>query len=94
MYPITVRGGMIVDRRRTELLRQIQELQFAAVELTLFMDIHPEQRQPLADYNRIAEHLRSLMDEYEKLYGPLMPFGQSTVENRWSWTDEPWPWQL
>lgn len=82
-----------MDPRRQELLRQIQELEFAAIELTLFMDIHPEQRQPVADYNQIVERLKQLKAEYERYYGPLMAFGESKVD-RWSWTDDPWPWEL
>lgn len=82
-----------MDAKRMELLRQIQELEFAAVELTLFMDIHPEQREPLAAYNQATERLQGLVKEYESLYGPLMAFGQS-ITQRWSWTDEPWPWEL
>lgn len=82
-----------MDRRRMELLRHIQELQFVATELTLFMDIHPEQREPLAQYNHVTQRLQSVVKEYERHYGPMMAFGQSTTE-RWSWTDEPWPWEL
>lgn len=82
-----------MDRKRMELLLQIQELEFVAVELTLFMDTHPEQRQPLADYNQVTERLQSLKQEYEKLYGPFMVFGERTTD-RWSWIDEPWPWEM
>lgn len=82
-----------MDARRMQLLQQIQELEFAAIDLTLFMDIHPEQKQPVADYNRITERLKQVKEEYERYYGPLMAFGESTVD-RWSWTDDPWPWEL
>ncbi|NLC37876.1 MAG: spore coat protein CotJB, partial [Clostridia bacterium] len=56
-------------------------------------DIHDDHRQPLAEYNRVAERLRALTTEYERNYGPLMPYGQSPVQ-RWAWTDEPWPWEM
>lgn len=82
-----------MDSRQWELLRQIQELQFVAVELTLYMDIHDDHRQPLMEYNQVTERLRALTMDYERRYGPLMPYGQSPVQ-RWAWVDEPWPWEM
>lgn len=82
-----------MDRRRQELLR-IMELEFAAVELTLFLDTHPEEQRALADYNAITQELIRAKAAYESRYGPLMPFGQAVSEGTWRWIEEPWPWEL
>lgn len=82
-----------VDRR--ELLRRIQELEFVAVDLNLYLDTHPNETAPLEHFNRVACELREAKKEYEKCYGPLLNFGFSeNAGNRWLWIDEPWPWDM
>lgn len=76
------------------LLRQIMELQFTAIELNLFLDTHPESQEALRDYNRVSERLLALMADYERQYGPLLPFSAQTDKERWQWIEEPWPWEI
>ncbi len=83
-----------MDRRRRELLLRIMELEFAAIDLNLFLDTHPGDQRALADYNAIAQELSRARAAYESLYGPLMPFGQAVSEGTWRWIEEPWPWEV
>ena len=78
---------------RRELLKKIQELEFAAVELNLYLDNHPECQRALADYNRFTEKLINLKNAYEARYGPLTHFGNTPSQYPWQWVDEPWPWE-
>jgi len=79
--------------RRKELLLKIQELEFAVVDLNLFLDTHPGSEQALADYNKYTQELINLKDVYEMKYGPLTNFGYSPSQCPWQWVDEPWPWE-
>ena len=79
---------------RLSLLRQVMELEFTAIELNLFLDTHPQNQEALRDIKAVNEKLRRLMDEYEKLYGPLLPFSTNVGEDCWNWIDEPWPWEI
>lgn len=80
-------------RDRNRLLRQIQEVEFAALELQLFLDTHPCDQRALMEYNGYANQLLMLKQQYEMLYGPLLNFGFSPNHGGWRWLDSPWPWE-
>ncbi|MGI6712409.1 MAG: spore coat protein CotJB [Bacillota bacterium] len=78
---------------RKKLLRKIQELEFAAVELNLYLDNNPSDEQALSDYNKFTQDLINLKDMYEAKYGPLTNFGNAPSQFPWKWVEEPWPWE-
>lgn len=82
------------DRPRRELIQEIQQWQFVAIELNLFLDTHGDNKEALRDYNEAAQRLERAMQEYERRYGPLMAHGYATSGYPWAWIDEPWPWQI
>ncbi len=79
-----------MDNGREVLLRKIQALSFAKVESELYLDIHPESKQALDYYKNLLDELDGYMTEYQNKYGPL--FAEGVVGDRWTWTDNPWPW--
>jgi len=83
-----------MDEQRHNLLRQIMALEFTAIELTLFLDTHPDDTRALADFNAAAQELGRLKNMYESMYGPLLGYGFSSSPDRWRWIEEPWPWQI
>lgn len=78
---------------RIELLRRIQQLEFAAVDLNLFLDNHPTNKKAIEDFNKFTEELMRLKKEYERNFRMLANFGLSKADPSWSWVDEPWPWE-
>jgi spore coat protein JB len=76
------------------LLHEIQKVEFAATELTLYLDTHPCDKKALADYNTLACQLKSLIDMYEKRFGPMKVFGFGTSRYPWEWIYTPWPWEI
>lgn len=86
---------MDANHQRYELLRRIQELEFIGVELTLYLDTHPDDANALTDYNRAAMELVPLRRQYEQLYGPLTSYASEPITgNKWRWIDDPWPWEM
>lgn len=83
-------------KERKHLMREIQELSFALVEINLFLDNYPTNTQALADYRRIRRNLESARQVYENAYGPLLNFGYGENHNTnvWQWVEEPWPWEI
>lgn len=79
---------------REDLLRKIQEVEFAAVDLNLFLDTHPGNQRALMDYNMITSELNRLKRMYEMQYGPLSNFGTSPSKYPWQWIESPWPWEI
>lgn len=79
---------------QVQALRKIQELEFVAIELTLFLDTHPEDKEPLVKYNQVTKELNELKRAYESMYGPLTVFGYSPSQYPWRWINSPWPWEI
>lgn len=81
---------------RKRLIKQIQAVSFALVEINLFLDNYPTNTQALADFRRLSRDLENLKETYENQYGPLLNFGygENQNTNSWQWVDEPWPWKM
>lgn len=78
------------DCRREEMIMKIRELDFAIVELGLYLDTHPDDRRALCLHNTYAKQVKELKDKYQRVYGPL------TMDypcNKWRWLEQPWPWE-
>ena len=76
----------------TELLNQLQSYRFAAYDMLLFLDTHPEDKKAFEMFKQLVEKTNKLTCEYEKEYGPLMPFS-SAKKDEFTWLDSPWPWE-
>lgn len=75
---------------RCEMLQNIRSLSFAVVELTQYLDTHPDDRKALALHREYANKLHSLKEKYQRVFGPL------TIDfpcNKWRWLEGPWPWE-
>jgi spore coat protein JB len=87
-------GGMTMNKRQCALLR-IMELEFAAIDLNLFLDTHPDDSCALTDFAAVSQELMKAKSEFEARYGPLMNFGFGLNEgNTWRWIESPWPWEV
>ncbi|OPJ55376.1 spore coat protein CotJB [Alkalithermobacter paradoxus] len=78
---------------KEDLLRKIQELEFAAVDLNLYLDTHPCNQMALRDYNCITQELMNMKRLYEMNFGPLSNFGTAFNQYPFSWVNDPWPWE-
>ena len=75
---------------REEMMQRIKGLNFAIIELGLYLDTHPEDEKALCLHRKYCKEYRELTDKYQKVYGPL------TIKfpcNKWRWLEEPWPWE-
>lgn len=85
-----VMGSHQVDRKdceREEMLMKIRELNFAVIELGLYLNTHPEDQRALCLHRKYTRELKDLMDKYQKVYGPLSIYFPC---NKWRWLEEPW----
>lgn len=81
--------------KQTALLRKVQEMEFVAIELNLYLDTHPCDQDALHDFNCAVEMLRKYKEKYECEYGPLLNFGFGGMSGEpWQWVQGPWPWEL
>ncbi|MFK7695965.1 spore coat protein CotJB [Paenibacillus sp. HJGM_3] len=84
----------MLDAAYYELLHRLQAADFVLVELTLYLDTHPDDRQAVEQFNQYAQYRAQLAAEYERTYGPLLQFGHSYSRYPWDWKNSPWPWQV
>jgi len=75
---------------RGEMLREIQALRFAIVDLAEYLDTHVNDERAICLHREYCIKLRDLEDKYQKVYGPLTIFFPC---NKWRWLEEPWPWE-
>lgn len=78
------------EEQRREMMNQIRSLDFAIIELALYLDTHPDDEKALCLHRKYAKEVKELKDKYQKVYGPL------TINypcNKWRWLEQPWPWE-
>lgn len=78
------------DKIREQMLMKIKELNFAIIELGLYLDTHPEDQRALCMHKEYCKKLKDLQDKYQKIYGPLTIYFPC---NKWRWLEGPWPWE-
>lgn len=82
---------MIAMMNRDELLKIISVLDFYALDLQLYLNTHPTDRDAIQKYNNVVKRAKELREEYERTYGMLTP--QNISDSPWRWIENPWPWQ-
>ncbi len=66
---------------------------FAAHELNLYLDLHPNDTSMITLFNDYREKADQLMKEYESKYGPLNISSNSLNQTPFVWEQETWPWE-
>ena len=61
----------VLNNERQRTLYKLQEIAFAAHELNLYLDTHPNDTNAIKLYNDYVKKERMLNDEYERKYGPI-----------------------
>lgn len=109
-YQGYIRGNMFVNLYNTyktkepyeikpmneqaELLTHIDSLSFACIDLNLYLDINPNDKQAIALFNQYNNQKLRLMEEYQNKYGPLLLNSDSLNDYPWAWNEKPWPWEI
>ena len=78
---------------REDMLMQIQELRFATIDLGLYLDVYPNDRNALNLFNNYLNQEKEVANLFESKYGPLT-LGSDVQRNDWLWDNSPWPWEV
>ena len=79
---------------RNDLLHLIYVVSFAVDDVKLFLDTHPTDQEALNYFHEYSKLRNDALCEYAKYYGPLtIDTTKESCADRWSWINEPWPWQ-
>ena len=77
---------------KESLFLDLSRYAFAAHELNLYLDLHPEDTTMLTLFNDYRERSNRLMMEYEKKYGPLT-VSSDVMNTNFTWVTDKWPWE-
>lgn len=73
------------------LKKRFQQVEFAIVEVVLYLDAYPECTEALNYYHRLIDERTTLLEEINNLCGPMTSYDNISHES-WQWTNGPWPW--
>lgn len=74
------------------LKERIHAYDFAIVELNLFLDTHPCDKEALCLLKMYRDKREQLVALYEQQYGPYVAKVTDVQGDTFSWVDNPWPW--
>ena len=82
----------MAELSKTEHLKCIQEYNFAAYDMLLYLDTHPCDKKAFSLYKELVDKTLTLKKDYENKFGPLTPYSAARFDE-FKWTKGPWPWE-
>ena len=73
-------------------LDQLRALEFVVLELGLYLDTHPDDKEAFWIFQKYAALAEKARTTYVDQTGPLT-MADAAKGSRYSWIDGPWPWQ-
>ena len=73
-------------------MTELQALNFAIQELTLYLDTHRDDPEALEVLRAYQQMYRSCRDQYEERFGPMNQISAAD-HGEFRWLDDPWPWE-
>lgn len=73
-------------------MSELQALGFAVQELALYLDTHRDDLDALALYRNYQKLYQHCLTEYQSKLG-VMNHTHTTEQERYTWLDDPWPWE-
>jgi len=80
-----------MNEHANALMNDLMKVDFAIIELNLYLDTHPNDKKALDLYNEFVEQSNILRREYEEQHAPLTST-MSYSKYPWQWVQGEWPW--
>ena len=74
------------------LFGEVTALEFACLDLHLFLDTHPHDRAAIAMLEHYTALLQEVKQDYESKHGPLT-LERAVQNGQYAWLKGPWPWE-
>ena len=84
---------LTANSEREDMLMQIMEYTFAMIDLQLYLDMYPNDKDALKLFNTYLNNTKELTNMFEEKYGPLTIYSE-VQRNNWLWDNSPWPWEV
>lgn len=77
---------------QAEMLTYIDALCFACIDLGLYLDVFPNNKDAINLFNKYNSQKKNFMDKYQEKFGPLTLDSDALNAYPWAWNERPWPW--
>jgi len=74
-------------------LLELMALNFAVVDLGLYLDTHKDDAEAFMLYKEYVRLLKEGKEKYKKMYGPIKQTDTAEFD-KFNWLDDPWPWNM
>lgn len=81
------------QNEQQRLLHEIGMIDFVIVEMTLYLDTHPDDAEAIDYFNYYAKLKNRLMKEYAEKYAPLTLATADNSSKSWDWVLQEPPWK-
>ena len=81
---------VIPQTEEEALLLKINESDFALNDISLYLDLHPEDKEMYRKFREEVKKYKDYLDRYERMYRPLEL--TSTYTDSYDYYKNPWPW--
>lgn len=81
---------LIPKNDREQKLYKVMEIDFALVDLNLYLDMHPNDIEAYRLFQKYVEEEKKAKKEYTENYGPIVV--TNAKYNNYEWPKNPWPW--
>lgn len=78
---------------QAKMLTTLDSLCFVLTDLNLYLDIYPNDRDMIGLFNQYREQVNTLMEEYQRKFGPITLTSDANQAYPFMWIDSPWPWE-
>ena len=85
-------GNMVNDAAPNVPLAELMAIDFAAHDLSLYLDTHAGDAEAFAAYQDLLRLAEEGAQRYAKLYGPITKRDLLNAET-YTWLKSPWPWE-
>lgn len=79
-----------VKTEEEELLLKLSEAEFAMHDISLYLDLHPNDYEMTEEFKKYARKYNDLIEIYQKTYRPLNV--NSIYTKDYEYYKNPWPW--
>ncbi len=78
---------------QAKILTDIDALEFAMIDLNLYLDVNPDDQKAIEIYNMYRIENEELLKFYQERFGPLLLNSDVLNNMPWMWDNKPWPWE-
>lgn len=78
---------------QAQLLTYVDMFDFAAHDLSLYLDVHPDNKSMVEKHNQYRVEAKNARKQYEDKFGPLNTLSNATNGFPWNFNNSPWPWE-